>query len=265
MSDRFYIGAERINAPDLAACSAPAIVAHLRGLSYCARYDTDGLIPKAIAQSLAPGPGVLKELLTNDVWRERVEVYFLPDYPMLNKRRTKIEAQRKAARERMRRLRGPATSPAPSVPTEPAMGTKAGGVASREAAKSTEATPSVLAGSPPAAGAPPEAVALCEQLADAIASHGVARPRIGKKWHDAARLLITSDGYTLEQVAETIDWLRTGTDRDAAFWRGNILSMPKLREKFAQLVLKRQSLRPAASDAAAETLRRAQELAEEGL
>lgn len=73
---------------------------------------------------------------------------------------------------------------------------------------------------------------LCELLADAIEDNGVRRPQITKRWHDAARLLLDKDGYTLEQVEWMIRWATTHE-----FWRANILSMPKLREKFDQMRL----------------------------
>lgn len=77
---------------------------------------------------------------------------------------------------------------------------------------------------------------LCTLLADRIEANGVKRPSIGQKWRDAARLLLDKDGYTEEQVARIIDW---STSDD--FWKSNILSMPKLREKSAQLLIKSNS------------------------
>lgn len=74
---------------------------------------------------------------------------------------------------------------------------------------------------------------LCNHLADRIEANGVKRPAVTKRWRDSARLLLDTDGHTEAQVAWIIDWA-TADD----FWRTNILSMPKLREKFDQLVLK---------------------------
>lgn len=74
---------------------------------------------------------------------------------------------------------------------------------------------------------------VCEHLADCIAGNGSKRPTITKRWEDAARLLMDKDGRTEEQVHRAIDWCQ-----DDDFWRSNILSMPKLREKYDQLRLK---------------------------
>lgn len=73
---------------------------------------------------------------------------------------------------------------------------------------------------------------LCDLLADSIEGNGVRRPQITKRWHDAARLLLDKDKYTIEQVEWMIRW---ATSHE--FWRANILSMPKLREKFDQMRL----------------------------
>lgn len=74
---------------------------------------------------------------------------------------------------------------------------------------------------------------VCEHLADRIEANGVNRPAVTKRWHTSARLLIDKDGYSVEQITWLID--RATADE---FWRGNILSMPKFREKADQLKLK---------------------------
>lgn len=76
----------------------------------------------------------------------------------------------------------------------------------------------------------PDVDSLCEHLAARIVANGSKRPAITKKWRDAARLLIDHDGRTEQQVHAAIDWCQ-----DSEFWRANILSMPKLREKYDQL------------------------------
>lgn len=76
-----------------------------------------------------------------------------------------------------------------------------------------------------------EARQLCEQLADEIHAWSGERPPVGKRWLTAARLLLTKDGYSADQVRYLIHWA-TGHE----FWRSNILSMPKLREKRLTLI-----------------------------
>jgi hypothetical protein len=73
---------------------------------------------------------------------------------------------------------------------------------------------------------------LCRYLADRVEGNGSKRPTVTKRWRDAARLMLDSDDRTEHQVISAIDWCQ-----GHEFWRSNILSMPKLREKYDQLRL----------------------------
>lgn len=77
---------------------------------------------------------------------------------------------------------------------------------------------------------------VCQHLADRIQSNGATRrPTVSKKWRDAARLLMDRDERTEAQVHTAIDWCQ-----DHEFWKGVVLSMPKLREKYDQIRLAAQ-------------------------
>ena len=76
---------------------------------------------------------------------------------------------------------------------------------------------------------------ICDHLARRIEANGAKRPTVTTKWHDSARLLIDRDGRTEQQVHAAIEWCQADE-----FWRANILSLPKLREKFDQLRLQAQ-------------------------
>lgn len=52
-------------------------------------------------------------------------------------------------------------------------------------------------------------------------------------WIDSVRLMIESDGYSLEDLRQVYQFLQKD-----AFWKQNILSTPKLREKMDKLKLK---------------------------
>ncbi|MEU1736497.1 hypothetical protein [Streptosporangium sp. NPDC020145] len=73
---------------------------------------------------------------------------------------------------------------------------------------------------------------ICAYLADRIEANGSKRPSVTRRWRDAARLLLDKDGRTVDQVIACIDWCQADE-----FWRGNVLSMPKLRERYDQLRL----------------------------
>lgn len=66
---------------------------------------------------------------------------------------------------------------------------------------------------------------------EVVANGGKAPARTGKN-RDAMRLLLDKDGRTVEQVESAIRWCQADE-----FWRANILSASKLREKFDQLRL----------------------------
>lgn len=80
---------------------------------------------------------------------------------------------------------------------------------------------------------------ICDHLADRIEGNGSKRPTITKAWRTAARLMLDKDGRSEQQVHGAIDWCQ-----DSEFWRANVLSLPKLREKYETLRL--QATRPAA-------------------
>lgn len=63
----------------------------------------------------------------------------------------------------------------------------------------------------------------------------VRRPVITKKWRTEARLLIDKDRRPLDEIRAVIAWCQKDS-----FWKANILSMPKFREKYDQLRLASQ-------------------------
>ncbi|MGP9682051.1 hypothetical protein [Brachybacterium sp. AOP3-A1-3] len=156
--------------------------------------------------------------------------------------------------EHQRNERRAKQSKYPDPPTSPQASTTNGnmhGISATEERKVTEAPRSSGTGtgeqrnrgteeqtsSSEVATAPirPEIEALCTLLADLVEQNGSKRPTITQKWRDAARLMLDRDGRTPEQIAYLIRWAQADE-----FWRSNIQSMPKLRDKFDQLRLKAQ-------------------------
>ena len=76
---------------------------------------------------------------------------------------------------------------------------------------------------------------ILDYLDDSIKANGSKLPKRNKKNTDAIRLLIDKDGRTVEQIKRAIDY--AGSD---SFWRANILSAEKLRDKYDQLRLNAQ-------------------------
>jgi hypothetical protein len=113
------------------------------------------------------------------------------------------------------------------------------GASSRIQARPDPTRPDLKTSSSPTADAVPDQAIrddverLCDRLATRVEANTGRRPTITKKWRDSARLLLDRDKRTEAQVEWIIDWCQ-GDE----FWRSNILSMPKLRDKFDQLVVK---------------------------
>ena len=91
---------------------------------------------------------------------------------------------------------------------------------------------------------------LCTHLQERIIANG-GRATISEKWRTEARLLIDNDNVELDQAHRLIDWCQADS-----FWHTNILSMPKFRQQYAQLLMKaRASERPPGRGAAGLTPR----------
>lgn len=83
-----------------------------------------------------------------------------------------------------------------------------------------------------------EVQSLLDLLDSEIQSNGGKPSGHVKRNQDAMRLLIDKDGRTPEQIAACIRWCQADE-----FWRSNILSASKLRDKYDQLRLKASAQR----------------------
>lgn len=79
----------------------------------------------------------------------------------------------------------------------------------------------------------PDVEGLCSLLANLIEANGVKRPTVTERWRAEMRRLVDRDGYDAGTVEAVIRWATADH-----FWRPNILSAPKLREKFPTLLLR---------------------------
>lgn len=78
------------------------------------------------------------------------------------------------------------------------------------------------------------AAMLCNHLADAIALDG-KRPTVTKAWVVEMQRIIDLDHHPADEVLRVINWLANGQDGVAVFWRPNIRSPQKLRQKWDQM------------------------------
>lgn len=188
---------------DCARLSDAAFRTHTEGLGWTMRRLTEGRISerdlRRFAETADPDAAVA-ELLKNGWWEtcpdgdgwvvvHDMDVQRSPD---------QVEADRSASAERQRRWREAHMRKPRPKPDEPA------GEPVRD-----------------------DVERLCAHLADRVESNGSPRPAIGKRWRDAARLLLDNDEHTEAQVHRAIDWCQ-----DHPWWCSRVLAMPKLREQY---------------------------------
>jgi hypothetical protein len=169
--------------------------------------------------SVTPRTGAISryELTVTPVKTTGVPRQKLPDHPGKNYRAAETTGRKKL----------PGSAEEPQVNGTPV---KTTGVEISNMLLTVTGSPLVPVKDVPAKPPRDDADRLCAHLADKIEANGSKRPVVNAKWRDAARLLIDKDGRTEEQVRAAIDWCQQDE-----FWRANILSMPKLREKYDQL------------------------------
>jgi hypothetical protein len=107
-----------------------------------------------------------------------------------------------------------------------------------------------------------DVAALCSLLADLVEANGSPRPKVSEAWGTQARLLLDAGSRTLEEAEAVLRWCQAND-----FWRGNVLSMPKFREKYDQLrlAMARGSPRPTGRGRAAEIWENAEAMERAGL
>ena len=237
--------------PKIAALSDAAFRAHIELILYARKYETDGIIRNPIANRLAFrwDTDVLTELQNNDdeapsLIRLESGDYYLHGYEDMQETKAEIEQRRRKNRGNGRKGGRPPKAKKPTgLPTglpnknPTANPNETQTKAETETETETEVTPlsSDVAsddhdGGNPAPEFSEDVHQLCDHLANHIRHNGNKVGKVGVTWWKAMDRLLRIDGYTPAQVRQVIDW-----SQQDEFWQGNILSAPKLREKFDQL------------------------------
>ncbi|MBQ0827660.1 hypothetical protein [Streptomyces tagetis] len=213
----------------------------------------------------------ISTLIAAGLWREHPDGYLIHDYLDYQKSAEQIHAERdkNAARQRaFKERRKQARKPPPADGNDPGNG-EGNGVTNppsngdsngithdvtnspvTDAPNPNPNTPSSYeeGGERPGSEIPDDTPEredieqVCLALADAVEANGSRRPNITKTWRREARLLMDKDGRTVDQVLTAIAWCQADP-----FWRANVLSLPKLREKYDQLRLAAQRQQVAAT------------------
>jgi hypothetical protein len=216
--------------------------------AWSSQHLTEGFVPDWFVNSWPSGQKRAANLVQSGLWIEADSGFTFHQWEERNPSKEQVEAERAAARERQRKHReskrdadvshGVTNGVTNGTPTRP------------DPTSSSFGTTNVDR---------PDVERLCQHLSDRIVDNGTPRPEISKRWRDAARLMLDKEGRTEEQVHAAIDWCQSD-----GFWKANILSMPKLREKYDQLRLAAQrNTFPQAQDSKAGLFERAMQRAQQ--
>lgn len=91
--------------PKVAGLTDRAFRAHIKGMLYCARFETDGRIPRNAIRELAIRPTSAKELSEAGLWKDRNGSYLINDYLIYNPSHKELEAKRAEWKERQAKSR----------------------------------------------------------------------------------------------------------------------------------------------------------------
>lgn len=233
--------------PAVIAAGPDAEILYIRMISWCAMHpETDGVIPLEVTKSrlgFTDAPTRLKALEANDLVTVDDTTVTITSWIRWNGSWSDIkaadDARKASARERKARQRArikaeaqntsadasqptPDETPAPATVAEP----------DTEPLEVIIIGPDAEAAPEPDAPARPDVEAVCDHMADSVAARTGRRPRITKRWRDAARLMIDRDNRPTDQIHAAIDWVA-----QSDFWAANILGLPKLREKWDTIYL----------------------------
>ena len=283
------------DSPKIVVLSDAAFRALVEMILWCRRGETDGVIPRAYAdrrwgydsytsrsttQDTSRSTDPITELRTNHPDRPSLEVnedgdYVLRDF--LEHQESKEQADARRARNSAnvrRRWERRDTSRTTTRTTTPDTSRSTSGNTEKEkeevlrtsklspttsergCARDDEDTPEPT----PIAEHRPDVDAVCDAMAASVQRRTGRAPRVTTAWRTQARLMIDRDGRTVEEIARVIDWAE-GND----FWRANVLSVPKLRQKFDTLRLQSQRPRGGQSQGGQVFYDLAEQFAKEGL
>lgn len=260
------------DSPKVVVLSDAAFRALVEMILWCRRGETDGVIPRAYADrrwgydshaSRTTNPDTsrstdpITELRTNHSDRPSLEVNETGDYVLrdfLEHQDSKEQADARRARNSAnarrrweRRDTGRTTTRTTNLDTSRSTsGNTEKEKEKEEVLRTSKLSPTTsergcahddaAATDPtPIAERRPDVDAVCDAMAASVQRRTGRTPRVTAAWRTQARLMIDRDGRTVEEITRIIDWV-DGND----FWRANILSLPKLRQKFDTLRLQAQ-------------------------
>jgi hypothetical protein len=228
-----------------------AILMHIGSVLYCAQHLTDGVVSAGPMQRKAGGsPADTRLLVDADLWhlpghgcefcpQPADGKVYVHDYTEHNRTSEGVkraaEAGKRGAAGRWGKkdadpnaIRMRSAYESHSDPQcdsdEIAMPREKERKREREEAKASSSEPSR-----------PDVERVISSFSDMLKANDI-KHKPGQTWRTAARLLIDRDGYTPDQIIYVAKFATTDE-----FWKSNVLSLPKLREKFEALKIKAQA------------------------
>lgn len=221
--------------PKIMALSDAAFRAHVTFILYCRKYETDGIIKNPIANRLALqwDTDVLSELQNNDDDAPSLQKldngdFYLTGYEDMQETKEEIDARRRQNAENGRKGGRPKGST--NKPKKTHSVSESDSDSGTQGKAETETETDIYTSDSSTEEPRPDVQRLLDQLDTRVVANGHRKPNRTKKNQDAARLLLDRDGYSEHQILWMINW---STNHE--FWRSNIRSMSKLREKFDEL------------------------------
>jgi len=235
--------------------------------AWSAGEELDGFVPEYMVEELGGDEDLAAALVASGLWETEGDGYQFANWGEWQPTREELDAKRAAERDRKAAWRakkaekdaarnGSRPADVPSGRAEDETGSSRGsspvlshgttdGTTASESSTSaltrpdpTRPGPTTIKNSSSGAAdaAPrPDVEALLDLLDEGIVANGGRAPTRNKANRDAMRLLIDKDGKTPEKIAAAIRWCQADE-----FWRANVLSASKLREKYEQLRLNAQ-------------------------
>lgn len=220
--------------PKVLACDPAALGLWVVAGAWCSSSLTDGFVPDYALPRLLPGADELaRNLVAAGLWRRTKGGYRFHDWNSYNPSSEAVKAEREAARQRMRALREKrAANQVQAGQPENCSPEQEANVRAKFGRRSQPRPDPISNSSKEELPPPPrpDVLEICNHLADAIEANGNKRPTVTKDWLAEGRRLLDLDKRSIDQVTKAIDWCQGDS-----FWRGNVMSMPKLRQKFDQL------------------------------
>ena len=212
VDDRFW------SHPKVLQCSDSAIALWIKAGSYCAEHLTDGFVADSARNLLGfQNTSAADELVSAKLWKKISGGYQFHNWEEFQPSSKAVKEKRAADRQRKKDSNKKNSGRNPNgIAPESERPVPVPNSTSKEVRQDVSAVLDFFNASLEAREVKP-------------------KKNPPESWIRAARLMIDNDGRTVDQIQRCCEWLVTDS-----FWASNVLSLPKLREKYDQLRLNAQ-------------------------